>query len=307
MFLPRRVFAVTAGLWLLAGVGAAQIRSSAITGTITDPSGAVVPNATVVITNEETNVAHEVSTSAAGVYVAPYLAAGRYSVSVQAPGFQAYRRTGIVMGTATTVRVDAALVTGTVVTAIEVTADVAVLQTEGAAVQGAATENVIRNIPNVNNNPMYYATLQAGVVPAPQMYESTRLGVGFADRQRMSAIRINGGQLGSNEVLLDGVSVQGAAWHDATVLPDREALQEVRVITNSFAADLGNAQAVISMVTKSGANEFHGSASYRLRNEALNANGLYRNSRGIARPQYRVNEGGGTFGANTPPRRATRA
>ena len=85
------------------------------------------------------------------------------------------------------------------------------LQTESATVQGSVTSNVIALVPNINNNPIYYATLQAGVVPAPQMYTSSKLGVGYGDRQAMSAVRINGGQMGSNDVQLDGVSVLGAA------------------------------------------------------------------------------------------------
>ena len=291
-----RFLAVVAGFCLIISIGLAQIRSSAITGTITDPSGAVVPNATVVVTNEETNVAVEVKTNNAGEYTVPYLGAGRYSVSVTAPGFQTYRKTGIVMGTATTVRADAVLATGSLSTAIEVSADATILQTETSTVQGSVSQSIIANIPNINNNPLYYATLQAGVVPDPKMYNSRVLGVGFQDRQAMSFMRINGGVMGSNDVQLDGISVQGAAWHEVTVVPDRDALQEVRVITNSFAADLGNGQGLISMITKNGTNQFHGTLSYRLRNEALNANGLNNNQRAIRRPKYRVNEAGGTIG-----------
>ena len=80
------------------------------------------------------------------------------------------------------------------------------------------------------------------------------------------------------------------------MVPDRDTLQEVRVTTNSFAADLGNGQGLISMITKSGTNQFHGTLRYRLRNEALNANGLNNNLRGIARTKYRLNEAGGTVG-----------
>jgi hypothetical protein len=128
------------------------------------------------------------------------------------------------------------------------------------------------------------------------MYNSSKLGVGYQDRQAMSAVRINGGQMGSNDVQVDGVSVLGAAWHETTIVPDRDALQEVRVTTNTFAADLGNGQGLISMITKSGTNQFHGTLRYRLRNEGLNANGLNNNLRGIARPKYRLDEGGGTVG-----------
>jgi hypothetical protein len=294
--LIRRLMLPGAALCLLASLALAQVRSSAITGTITDATGAVVPNAAVVITNQDTNVTLQATSNGAGEYVVPYLAAGRYSVEVKATGFQTYRRTDVTMGTATTVRVDVNLVTGSVGTAIEVRADAVTLQTETAVVQGAVSQNLIANIPNINNNPLYYATLQAGVVPSMQMYDGGKLGVGFQDRQAMSGIRINGGQLGTNDVQLDGVPVQGAAWHETTVIPVRDALQEVRVATNSFTAETGNAGGVISMVTKSGTNDFHGSLNYRARNEALNANGFANNFYGTRRGKYRVNEGGGTIG-----------
>jgi len=281
---------------LSCGMCAAQVKSGAITGSVVDSTGGVIPGAEVTVTNEETNVSAVTVTSEVGSYVVPYLAAGRYSVSVTAPGFQTYRNTNVVIGTATTVRVEPTLIPGEVKTTIEVRSGATVLQTESSTVQGSANENIIANIPNINNNPLYYASLQAGVVPSPQMYDGTKLGVGYQDRRQMSAMRINGGQVGSNDVQLDGISVQGAAWHETTVVPDRDALQEVRVTTNSFAADLGNGQGLISMITKSGTNEFHGTLNYRLRNEALNANGLSNNQRGIRRAKYRVNEAGGSIG-----------
>jgi hypothetical protein len=291
-----RFIAVLAALLLLAGIALGQVKSSAITGNVTDPSGALVPNAGVVVRNQETNVLVEVKSNAAGEYTVPYLAAGQYSVTVKAEGFRTLLKTDIVMGTDTTVRVDVKLVTGSVGTTVEVKADAISLQTESATVQGAVNQDLINNIPNINNNPLYYATLQAGVVPSLQMYNGNVLGVGYADRMQMSDMRINGGLVGTNDVQLDGISVQGAAWHETTVLPNRDAVQEVRTITNTFSADLGHGQGLISMTTKSGTNQFHGSANYRLRNEALNANGLYNNMYGIPRSAYRVNEYGGTIG-----------
>ena len=296
--MPRksRIVYVLAACLLLAGIASAQVRSSTITGVVTDSSGALVPNAAVVVKNEETNVAADAKTNGAGEYTVPYLAAGRYSVSIVAQGFQNYRKTDIVIGTATTLRADAVLTPGSLATAVEVKAEVTALQTENSTVQGSVNSNIIASIPNINNNPLYYATLQAGVVPAPQMYTSSNLGVGYGGRQAMSFMRINGGEMGTNDVQLDGISVQGAAWHETAVVPDRDTLQEVRVTTNSFAADSGNGQGLISMITKSGTNQFHGTLNYRVRNEGLNANGMNNNLRGIARGKYRLNEGGGTVG-----------
>ncbi len=292
----RNLLLVLVGLFLLADTLVAQVKSSAITGTITDSSGARVLKASVTVTDEATNVSTETQTNDAGEYTVPYLPAGRYTLVVKADGFQTYRKTGITMNSAMTVRADVELLTGNVISSVDVRADALALQTETSTVQSTINQQLIRDLPNINNNPLYYATLQAGVVATPMMYNSKHLGVGYADRQAMSATRVNGGALGTNDVQLDGVSVQGAAWHETAVVPDRDALQEVRVATNSFSADVGNAQGLISMITKSGTNQFHGGLKYRARNEGLNANGLYNNSYGIARAKYRVNEYGGYVG-----------
>lgn len=292
----QRIVVFVLILCIVSAAALAQVRSSTITGLVTDSSGAVIQQAPVVVTNEATNVAAQTQTNTAGEYTVPYLGAGSYSVAITAPGFQPYKKTGIVIGTSTTVRVDTSLTPGSVTTQIEVKADAAVLQTEASTVQGAVNANVIANVPNINNNPLYYATLQAGVVPDPRMYSGTVLGVGATDRQYLSSMRINGSNAGTNDIQLDGISVQGAAWHEMAVVPNRDSLQEVRVSTSNFSADTGNAQGVISMTTKSGTNELHGSASYRLRNEGLNANGLYNNAHAVRRTKYRVNEGGGSVG-----------
>jgi hypothetical protein len=292
----NKLFGMVMGLCLMLSPLSAQVKSSAITGIVTDRTGAMVANASVSVTDEETGAVTEVKTTASGDYTAPYLPAGRYTLAVMVNGFETYRKTGIVMGSATTVREDVVLVPGSVNATVVVKAEATALQTESSTVQGSVDQHLIAYLPNINNNPLYYATLQAGVVPDTNMYNSQALGVGFTDRQSMSEFRVNGGELGSNDIQLDGLSVQGAAWHETAVVPNPDALQEVRVMTNTFSADVGNAQGLVSLTTKSGTNEFHGDLNYRLRNEALNANGLYNNSHGIPRSKYRLDEGGGSIG-----------
>jgi hypothetical protein len=152
------------------------------------------------------------------------------------------------------------------------------------------------NIPNINDNPLYYATLQSGVVPSSEMYNNEALGVGFGDRQQMSGMNINGGEVGNNDVQVDGLSVQGAAWHESTQLPNRDSLQEVAVTTNSLSAELGGGLGVIQMATKSGTNQFHGDLAYRMRNEAFNANGTSNDVQDIPKGKYRLNEESGAVG-----------
>jgi hypothetical protein len=266
---------------------------------VVDPSGDAVPDADVRIVAEETNFSYTARTNVSGDYSVPYLPFGRYSVSVSRQGFNSVRLTGVTVSTAQTVRADARLELSTVATAVEVSANAAELQTESASVQNSVDTRLIQAVPNITHNPFYYATLQAGLVPRANLNDSqsaNSFGIGIDGRRTFSAVSANGGQAFTNDIQLDGVSVQGSAWNEAAVVPNPEGVQEVRTIINNFSAEYGRAQGVIQVTTKSGTNEYHGSAVYRNRNEAFNANSFGNNARGITRPPFKVNTYGGTIG-----------
>ncbi len=296
MTIKSRIVLLISLLSLGVGMAMAQINSSTITGTVTDQKGAVVAGANITLTEVNTGVSTTTKSNSVGEYTVPYLSEGLFTVTVVAPGFQTYKKAGIALTNKVTLRIDAQLTVGSVSQTVEVQASTAELQTETSTVQGSVGAHIIMNIPNINDNPMYYATLQAGVVPNSQMYNNEALGVGYSDRQSMSGINIDGGQVGNNDVQVDGLSVQGAGWHEATQLPNRDALQEVSVVTNTLPADLGGGLGVIQMTTKSGTNSFHGDLAYRMRNEDLNANGTSNNVQGFPRGKYRLNEESGAVG-----------
>ena len=281
---------------LAIGAASAQVRNSTITGTVTDPTGAVVPNAVVTVINQLTSETVKTQSGPTGEYSVPYLAAGRYTVSFDAHGFESDRVNDVAVGTGLTVQVNAKLAVGATSQVVQVKAATAELQTESSTVTGTVGAEEIKNLPNINDDPLYYATLSAGVVPAPVMYSDENLGVGYTARNQYSAIRVNGGEMGLDDIQLDGVPVQDSGWHSISVMPNRDALQEVTVATNDLSADLGGGQAIIQMVTKSGTNDFHGDLFYNLRNEELNANGLANDMEGIPRAKYRVDEAGGSIG-----------
>ncbi len=284
----------------LGSVSTGQIKSGVITGTVSDSNGAVIPGAAVSVVQQGTNVTANTVTSDSGNFTVPYLAPGSYTIIVEksGSGFAKYSKIDVAVSTAQTIKMEIVMEAG-VTASVSVAADAAVLQSTNATVQGLINERIVQTLPNITHNPFTFAALQAGVVPRGlfgSTQNTTSFGVGIDGRRQASAIGINGGSAFSNDVILDGVSIQGSAWNETAVLPNMDALQEVRVITNNFTAEYGRAQGVVLFTTKSGSNEFHGSGFYRIRNEALNANSFANNAQNIARLPFKSHTFGGTVG-----------
>jgi hypothetical protein len=283
----------------LAAIGNAQIRSGTITGSAMDSSGAAIVDADVTVTNSATNVAYTTKTSGAGLFTVPYLEDGTYSVAVTKAGFETFTENDVHLDPAATARVAAILRVGSATAKVEVTASQVQLQTDSSTVSAGVSAQVIDVIPNITENPFYYTTLQNGVQPRNETASSQTLnsfGIGVAGRSQFSAIGVNGGRAYENDIQLDGLAVMGDGFNEASIIPNEEGIQEVRVINNNFTADYGHGQSVMSITSKSGTNQFHGQGSYLIRNEALNANTWGNNQQGIRRPAFKVNDFGGALG-----------
>jgi hypothetical protein len=205
----------------LSSVVFAQIRSGTIVGKVTDPSGAAVPDVDVTVREGNTNATFAIKTSASGEYLAPYLQAGSYEVSARRFGFKTTTQKGIALTTAQTVRADIVLEVGAVEASVTVQASTAELQPESSRVTNAVSEQVIKSIPNINNNPLNYAVLQQGVVARAAMNDTQSaqsFGIGTEGRRTFSNFQINGGQAFGNDVQLDGVSIQASAWNEVAVM-----------------------------------------------------------------------------------------
>jgi hypothetical protein len=299
MFKRRRVASTLLCLSLLATTGNAQIRSGTITGSALDTTGAAITDADVTVTNTGTNVSYNTKTNQAGLFTVPYLEDGTYSVSVTKAGFETFAEDNVHLDPSQTARVAATLRVGSATAKVEVTAAAVQLQTDSSTVSAGVSALVIDVIPNITENPFYYTTLQNGVQPRNETSSSQTLnsfGIGVAGRSEFSAIGVNGGRAFENDIQLDGLAVMGDGFNEASIIPNEEGIQEVRVINNNFTADYGHGQSVMAITSKSGTNQFHGQASYLIRNEALNANTWGNNLEGIRRPAFKVNDFGGALG-----------
>jgi trimeric autotransporter adhesin len=300
----RSLAILTAILMAAAFFAAGQVITGTILGTVTDPAGAVVPGARIVIVNTGTNVRTETRSSTSGEFVAPYLPAGTYDVSVESGGFRAFRQTAIRLTIDAKYRIDARLTVGAVTESVEVVSNVQVLQTDSSDLNTTISSVAIQNLPNIGRNPMNYMVTVAGVVPRTNFEAVNNFAVGDDSRGRFSNFTVNGSRPISSEILLDGAPNTSGAFNEIAVLPSLDAIGELKVITNAYSAEYGRAGGgVVSFTTKSGTNNWHGSLYEYLRNPVLNANSFGNNSFGTGldgkpvRPKgkFNINQFGGSL------------
>ncbi|MBI4874047.1 MAG: TonB-dependent receptor, partial [Acidobacteria bacterium] len=262
----------------------AQLDRGALTGTVTDSSGAAVPSAKVTVRNTGTNAGYETETTMSGQYTLPNLPYGSYEVIVEASGFKKFVRTNLALRAAEVLRVDAKLDIGQLAETVEVSAQVSRVQTDSPQVGTSLTNSNIIDLP-----------LSFSGARSPEGF-AYRLTPGVAGSSWTS--HINGSTTASKDVLVDGASSSTfRAGHFGESTMSLEAVQEFKVQTSGMSAEFGRMQAgVFNFVLKSGANQVHGSAYGALRNEALNANSWVNNFRGVKRSQDRKQNFAGSAG-----------
>ncbi len=263
----------------------AQLDRGALTGTITDPSGAVIPDARVTIKNTGTNGIYETRSNPAGQYTMPNLPVGGYELTFEAPAFKKLVRSGITLSVADVVRVDATLAVGSVTESVQISAEAPRLQSDTPMV-GASLVNK-----ELSHLPVSWGT--EGRVAEFFVY---KLMPGATGDPWTS--HVNGSTAFSKESLLDGVTVTTYnAGHFEEGSISVEAMQEFKVQSSGMPAEFGRMQAgVYNYVMKSGTNDYHGSVYGALRNEALNANTFVNNYRGIKRTPDRKQNYAFSFG-----------
>ena len=273
---------VTAVLLVSAALFAQSERGN-INGVVTDSSGAAVPNQAVVITNTATNTAERVTTTSIGEYNAGNLMPGNYRIEVDAAGFKRFVADKVTLTAGQTVRIDAQLQVGQLTDTVEVTAQALQMQTENAKISTAVQNKLVDELPLV----------VGGALRSPYDLVS----ITAESKGSGNALSLGGGQAASWGATLDGLLVNtnrsADAGETAYMAPSVEALTEFAVDTNGFKAEFAQAGGgVITFVSKSGTNAYHGDAYDFLRNQDLDGRGFFAKTRSI----YKQNDFGATFG-----------
>lgn len=260
---------------------------AAISGSITDPAGAAVPRASITVTNTATNTSRSITTDATGSYLVAPLAPGVYRINVELAGFQKYSHTGIRVQVDERVRVDVELKVGTLSEVVEVTGQATTINTQDAVLRNVIDARRIVDLPLNGRNALSLVTLTPGVIPV-----RGDVGTSFQPADQVS-VSVSGSRSNGLNYVMDGGDNMDTYRSVANAFPNPDLLQEFSVQTNSYSAEYGGrAGGVVNVVTRSGANEWHGSAFEFLRNYALNARNFFASGNdGLRRNQF-----GGTFG-----------
>jgi Carboxypeptidase regulatory-like domain len=290
-------FAVLLGARVYAGV------TASISGTVMDPSGAIISGATVTATNVDTGVAVTQPTNTQGYYSFQALPLGKYNIDVQQTGFKSYKQTGVILDVNAALVIDVTLPVGQMAEKVEVESNSLHVETSNTQLGEVIEGKEMTDVPLVTRSYTDLLSLQPGVVasasPMSGAYSGAFISAGFSlpqvsGDQDSGAQSVNGMRESANGFILNGLLVQEIGYSGAGAVPNLDSLAEFRIITNNADAEYGNyAGGLINVVSKSGTNDWHGNAFEFLRNTNLDAANFFESGN---RGSYHQNQFGGTFG-----------
>jgi outer membrane receptor protein involved in Fe transport len=274
---------------LFAAASFAQLPTAKIVGTVKDSSGASVPNASVKVTNVDTNITRTLTTDSDGSYNVPELATGNYQVEVTASGFKAAVRKGITLEVADAPVINFTLEVGATEQEVTVTGEIPIVNTQDATLGGIVNQQSVQNLPLNGRNYVDLSLLQAGVTP-----DRNSSGNGS------TSYSVNGAPPRSNNFTLDGAvttTQEGRNPGNAGSTLGVDGVKEYRIITSDFSAEYGLAMgSQVVVVSKGGTNQFHGDAFEFARNSAFDARNFFLTTAGLKNPLFQKNQYGGAFG-----------
>jgi outer membrane receptor protein involved in Fe transport len=265
----------------------AQQATALLTGTIKDSTGALVPDAKVTLKNSDTNIARTANSDKSGEFLFTLIPIGRYEVDVQGAGFRKYVRKGITLEINQNARLDVVLEVGAATQVIEVTGDVTQVDTISDTIGTSVVGETIQRAPLNGRNVLDLALLQPGVTETN------------GDSTAAGSYSIAGGRTDSVTFLLDGGLNNNLLDNSVVYNPNPDTIAEFHILESNYSAEYGrNGGGVISVVTKSGTNQWHGSAFEFLRNDAFNANDYFNKAAQPELPRniLKRNQYGATFG-----------
>jgi outer membrane receptor protein involved in Fe transport len=293
---PRMIICLLLFYFGLAVQGSAQVNTASLTGLVTDPTGASVSNASVTVKNKATTVESSATTDTSGYYTFASLPVGAYTLIVELPGFKKSVQENINLEVGQKARIDLSLEVGAVTETVTVMAAPPTLSTQEASPGGVLENRMITALPLSSRN---WDDLLGGV-PGVQADRYTEQGGGTANG-RTGGANVHGVRSLQNNFVLDGVDNNSISENvqeltTQVARPSVDSIQEFRVSTNPYSAENGRSPgALISVTTKGGGNEFHGTVYDFLRNRVFDANNFFQNRAGAAKPPHVQNQYGGNF------------
>jgi Carboxypeptidase regulatory-like domain len=270
-----------------------QTTSSALNGTVTDPTGAVIPEATVTLRGAENGVVRTFKTTEAGKYSFQLLPPSTYELRVSASGFKSYRQEGLALAAGQTATQAVDLEIGGSAEEVTVTSQAPLLNADNANLSADISSKQAVELPLNLRNVYGLATLNSSVQNGTEGQKVNGGGTQDTADQDISFLNFGGGFFGTTAYMLDGIWDTASDWGAVVYVPSVDSVDQFKIQTNSFTAQYGFSTGnVINVTTKSGTSAFHGSVYEFLRNDKLDANAYFNNFYGNPKPSFRRNQFG---------------